>query len=379
MKKRLTLGHFVILAVVLALLVAACTPAAAPTPTTTAKPAAATPTTKPAAVVITPTAAPAKPTPEPAKLKVGSLGVLADAGNFVAFKKGYFKEQGIDVEFITFDSGAKQIAPLGTGELDAGRGAISAGLFNAIQRGIPLKIVAESASISTPPVKAYEGIMIRKDLIDAGVVKDYKDLKGKKIAVPAQGINTEAEVAKALELGGLAYGEADIQYMGMPDMITALAGKSIDGAIIAEPFVTAAVERGLAVRWKGVEEVYPGHLVSILMYSPAFIQNKPEVAKRFGVAYLKGIRDYYDAFFKDKDKKTVVSILTEMTNVKDAALYDKTAPQYVNPDGYVNAKSVAEDQDFFLATGQITQKIDLSKAIDNQYMDYAVQTLGKYR
>lgn len=379
MKKQLTLGHFVILAVVLALLGAACTPTAAPTPTPTAKPAAAAPTTKPAAAAITPTTAPTRPTPEPVKLKVGSLGVLADAGNFVAYKKGYFKEEGIDVEFVVFDSGAKQIAPLGTGEIDVGRGAISAGLFNAISRGIALKMVAESGAISTPPTKAYQALVVRKDLYDAGTVRDYKDLKGKKIGVPAQGLNVEASVARALERGGLTLKDAEVIYMGMPDMQAALSGKSLDVALTAEPFVSAAEDRGIGVRWKGDEEIYPGHLVSMVMYSPIFAQNRPEVAKRFAVAYLRGVRDYYDAFFKNKNKKEVVAILAEMTNIKDQAVYDKMAPQHVNPDGYINAKSVAEDQDFFLATGQIKEKVDLGKVIDNQYMDYAVQILGKYK
>lgn len=68
-----------------------------------------------------------------------------------------------------------------------------------------------------------------------------------------------------------------------------------------------------------------------------------------------------------------------MTNIKDAALLDRMVPQYVNPDGYINAKSIAEDQDYFVAKGQLKEKADLSKVIDNTFVDYAVQKLGKYQ
>lgn len=355
------------------LAIAACVPAAMPTPTPTSKPAAAVPAPKPAAPAPPPSAQ------EMVKLKVGGLGVLADAGNFVAYKKGYFKEQGIDVEFVIFDSGAKQIAPLGTGELDIGRGAISAGLFNAILRGIDIKIVADANTNPPAPVaKDYAAFVIRKDLADQ--IKTEKDLKGRKVGNVAKGIAPERELNKVLERGGLTEADVDVQHMGMADGMAALAGKSLDAYNgLSEPFLTQALERGVVVQWKGYSEIYPNHVISVLMYSAKFIKERPEVAKRFAVAYVKGLRDYYDAFFKNKNKKEIVAILTEMTSVKDAALYDKMGPQYVNPDGYVNVQSVADDIKWFAQTKQIDKEVDVSKAVDNSFVEYAVQKLGKYQ
>jgi hypothetical protein len=42
------------------------------------------------------------------------------------------------------------VAPLGSGELDVGGGTVSAGLYNAVARGINLKVVADQASKATP-------------------------------------------------------------------------------------------------------------------------------------------------------------------------------------------------------------------------------------
>ena len=364
-----------VLMVVLAVSLVACAPAAVPTPMPTAKPAAATPTSKPAAVA---TPVPPKPTVQPVKLKVGSLGGLSDAGNFIADKKGYFREQGIEVEFVKFNSGAQQIAPMGTGELDVGRGAITAGLFNAILRGIDIKIVADAnTTYPTRVEKDSNVIVVRKDLADQ--IKTEKDLKGRNIGRTGAGTVTEVELYRLLEKGGLTVQDVNLQFMGMPDGVAALGGKSIDAYVsLTEPSLTQALERGVAVYWKGYSEIYPNHTIAILMYPPKFTKERPEAARNYAVAYLRGVRDYYDAFFKNKNKKDIVAILTEMTDVKDPALYDKMAAQYMNPDGYVNSQTVASDAAWFFQSKQIEREVDTSKVLDNSFVDYAIQKLGKY-
>lgn len=365
-----------LLVLILATSMAACAPAAAPTPTP--QPPAVAPTAKPAAPA--PTVIPPSPTatPQPVKLKVGSLGGLSDSGVLIAFQRGYFKEQGIEVEFVKFNSGAQQIAPLGTGELDVGRGAITAGLFNAILRGIDIKIIADAnTTFPTRVDKDSNVIVVRKDLADQ--IKTEKDLKGRNIGRTGAGTVTEIELFRVLERGGLTVQDVNLQFMGMPDGVAALGGKSIDAYVsLTEPSLTQALERGVAVYWKGYSEIYPNHTIAILMYPPKFIKEKPEAARNFSVAYLRGVRDYYDAFFKNKNKKDVVAILAEMTDVKDAALYDKMTSQYMNPDGYVNSESVASDAKWFFESKQLEKEVDTTKVVDNSFMDYANQKLGKY-
>ena len=98
--------------------------------------------------VATQTAPPATSTPAPAKLKVGVLGTTGDAPLYIAFEKGYFREQNLDIEFVQFGSALDMIAPLSAKQLDVGSGGIGAGLFNAFSQGIPIKLVAET--VRTP-------------------------------------------------------------------------------------------------------------------------------------------------------------------------------------------------------------------------------------
>jgi NitT/TauT family transport system substrate-binding protein len=59
---------------------------------------------------------------EPVVVKVGAASTTSDAPIYIADKKGYFSDEGLAVTVINFRSAADMVAPLGTGELDAGRG-----------------------------------------------------------------------------------------------------------------------------------------------------------------------------------------------------------------------------------------------------------------
>src|SRR5246500_298955 len=102
------------------------------------------------------------------KVAVGTGGSASDAPFYIAYDKGFFKDEGLDVDLIVLDSGAKVIAPLGTGELDVGSGALSVGFWNALVRGIKFRIVADRGHAR--PGDLFQTMFIRKDLIDMGHV-----------------------------------------------------------------------------------------------------------------------------------------------------------------------------------------------------------------
>ena len=92
---------------------------------------------------------------EAVNVRVGIAQASSDVGLYLAEKKGYFKAEGLNVTFVPFDSGARMVAPLGAGQLDVGAGSAAAGFYNAVARGIPIKIVADKGS--TPPGYGFGG------------------------------------------------------------------------------------------------------------------------------------------------------------------------------------------------------------------------------
>jgi len=104
-----------------------------------------------------------------------------------------------------------------------------------------------------------------------------------------------------------------------------------------------------------------------------------ELARRFLIAYLRGVRAYNDAFVKGEGRADVVRILTENTGVKDPAAYERMEMAGLDPDGLLARQSLQLDMDYFRQMGYYTGPITLDELIDTSYALYAAQQLGPYR
>lgn len=315
-----------------------------------------------------------QPLNPPVAVKTGAVGALSDAGIFIAYEKGFFRDEGLDVELVTFKAGPQIIPSLATNQTQVSGLSVSPSMFNALQRGVDLKLVADKGQVSKG--FGWAALMVRSDL--AGSIKELKDLKGRTIGLPSKGVSLYTQLGKALSLGGLTVKDVNLVEIGFPEMLPAFTNKAIDASILIEPFVALLVGRGVAVRWKGVDEFYPFKAQNgVVMYSEKFAREQPEAAKRWMVAYLKGNRVYRDAVTNGADRDAVYGILARHTEVKNLALYPKMQPIDFAEDGKVEVRSLELDQDWFMQLGLQKQRTDLSKVIDYQFVDYANARLGK--
>ncbi|MEA2945760.1 MAG: NitT/TauT family transport system substrate-binding protein [Alphaproteobacteria bacterium] len=308
-------------------------------------------------------------------LKVGALGAVSDAGIFIALEKGFFRDEGLDVELVSFKAAPQILPAIATNEVQISGSAVSPALFNAFSRGIGMKLVADKGQAAKG--FGWAAIVIRSDLADT--IKDFKDLKGRKLAVLGKGVSSTTQLGKALELGGIQPNEVELIELGLPEMVAALSNKAIDGATLLEPFITFATAKHVAVSWKAMGDFLPfTGQNGVIIYSQTFAQQQPEAARRWMVAYLKGNRAYLDAVTKGTDRESINAILAKNTAVKDLALLAKIAPTGFDPNGRMEIKSLEADQDWFLKLGLQPGRTDLTKVIDYQYVDAAVARLGKH-
>jgi NitT/TauT family transport system substrate-binding protein len=303
----------------------------------------------------------------------------SDAPFYIADEKGYFEEEGLTVEFVPFDSAAKMIAPLGGGQLDVGAGAPSAGFYNAVARDVNLRIVADKGSM--PENYGYMPLLVRKELVDSGKVKDIGDLKGLKIAEPAEATATSSTLATILDSAGMSYDDVSHEFIGFGEHPAAFANGAIDAALTTEPSATVAEEQGAAVRLASPPEFYDNQQLAVVLYSDVFAKESPAVAQCFMNAYLQGARDYATAFvdgeLQGDNADEVVSIVTEATGL-DEALYRKIVPNFVNPNGEVNVESLQKDYDFFEAQGFLEDSVDIDEIVDPSFAEAAVEELGEF-
>jgi len=315
------------------------------------------------------------------ELAVGTIGASSDSPFFIADKRGYFKDEGLTVKFIRFDSAAKAMAPLGTGELAVASGATSAALYNAVRRGVPLRIVADKAK--NPPGYGFEALLVRKDIADEGKIKTLADFKGRKIAISAAGNSEDFLVEYALRKAGLTITDVEPVYLGFPQHISAFTNGGIDVSLTVEPTISSIEKAGKAVRFLGIDELYPNFETAVVFYSEKFVKERPEDAKKFMRAFLRGARDYNDALEGDRLKgpaaEQVIPILTEYSFIKNPDVYRAMRSHYVDTNGVPNVEALKDAWQFFKDKKMIDGSVTVDQVVDLSFAKWAAESLGPYK
>lgn len=310
----------------------------------------------------------------PVQIRIAEDGSPSGAGFYIAHAKGYFRELGLDVSISPFESSGDMLPAIASGDIDVAGGITGANLFNAVARGLDIRIVADKGT--NYPGRPYFGFVVRQDLADE--ITDYADLKGRRIGLFSVGTLNEYTVEKALARGGLTVDDVTLVPLGPPDMNVALANRSIDLGMQIEPLITQAERQGIAVPWKDTSEYLPDAQIAVVLASPRLVENK-NVSHRFMVAYIKGLRDYNDAFQKGQNTAAIIDILARYSEVTDPAVWRSVRVTGLNPDGYVVRENLADQYNWYRARGTVMEEVDLSKVIDMSLVDFAVEYLGEYQ
>ena len=296
-------------------------------------------------------------------VKLGDLASISNAAVYIAIEKGFFKEQGVITEISNFASAAKQVPALVAGELEVSVGSASAGLFNAVAQQAPFRIVADKGQ--TREGFGFSLLTVRKDLVDSGQVKSFRDLKGKKIAVLAKGNIQHYLVGKMAEEVGLTINDVDLTFLDAPAQVTAFETKAIDASYAVEPWPARFAERGVAVRFRTPDQVKGlGPVqIGVIIYSGKFIKERKPVAQRWMNAYLKAAELFHKNGTKDP---TIAAILEKYTKVP-AKVIQTAIPPYQDPSGRPLVENLADQAQWFARNG-MQQKINIENALDLSFL-----------
>jgi NitT/TauT family transport system substrate-binding protein len=354
---------------VAALLLAACAPAAGGRPAVVATATAAPATSAPAAA---PTSAPAAG-PETIKYAAGTS--VSSAGVFIGIDRGYYREVGLEIEIVPFSNAAEMIQPIAASQVDVANADTGAGIFNALARGLPLRFVADGNH--TEPGHSSLAWVVRKDLVDSGAVRELPDLRGRKLSPIARGSLVDSLGYRTLARAGLQPSDVEIEYVTFTDVLPALANQALDAAILNEPLVTSAVEQGLGVRWRGMDDLFGTFQGTLIIYSPTMVTQRQDAGRRFMVGYLRSLRDYLDAFNGGKDLDAVLAILTKYTAIKDPAVYRKIVVPAFDANGQMNPQSIKDLQQWYVENGFVQTPVALDEFFDTSYLEHALGIVGR--
>ncbi|QDP41866.1 ABC transporter substrate-binding protein [Radiobacillus deserti] len=319
---------------------------------------------------------PLAPLKEPETVVIAEDGSASGAGFYIAKEKGYFEEYGINVKFVTFGNSDEMLPAVAAGEVDVAGGISSASFFNSIAQGIDVRMIADKGH--NIKGKSYFSFVIRKDLQDE--IQSYEDFKGKKVAVSTRNAVDDYIFQKMIEHAGLT--RDDVEFVLMSDfgnMMSSMGNKTVDAALQIEPLITQGTEQDIHVRFGDATDFAPKAQIAMVLGSPKFMDERREVAKRFMAAYLRGVRDYNDAFVKEKgNKDEIIDIMTKYTAVKDPKVWKKVGVTGLNPNGDMFVDNIKEQYEFYKENGAIRGDLDIDQVVDLSLVEEVVDIIGKY-
>jgi len=306
-------------------------------------------------------------------VRIGMARSTSNSAELMATNKGYFKQFGIKLEIEDIESSANVIALLAQGRLNMVAGGISAGYFNAIEKNLPVTIVADR--VSTP---IRHNLMIRPDLKDQ--VKSFKDLKGKVVASNGTGSVSTYEVGKMLEREGLTIADVEIKVIPFPQMAVAFANKAIDAAIVIPPFVWSFEDQKIAVKFGEADDlIQPSPMtIAVIMVNTDWAKQNKELLNNYFIAWLRGAREYCQAFHGSAARAEVIDALVKSGTERRPELLQKYPWPARSPNGQLNVASLLDIQAWFLKNKMITAQFPAERLVDMSYIQNAAKKLGPF-
>jgi NitT/TauT family transport system substrate-binding protein len=249
---------------------------------------------------------------------------IGQAPYYIAVDKGYFTDEGIKVESTDTRSALDTIAPLATGRLDVGFGALTSGFFNAAHQGFDLRIVA-AVGIQGPIMATQP--LIRKALWDDGTIRSAKDYRGRKVAINAPGDITEYFLDLMLKKYGMTIKDADVVPLGFAEQTVAFKNGAIDAGFLPEPLGTTAQMAGYAALDVPDEGAAAGTITTFVFFGTKFMHDRPKVALGFLRALIRGARDAQGPYLKDPE---IAASIAQQTGLKVDAI-ERSTPYAIDP------------------------------------------------
>ena len=308
-------------------------------------------------------------TKEPAMIKVVFLPYLSNAPFFIAQEEGYFKEQGLTIEFAEISRSSEAIPALEKGEVDVVGGALSVGLLNAIYRGANIKLVADKGHVPTTGCGSTSFIA-SNNFLNAHSSKDPSELNAARI-----GANPVGFVGYMLDIhlkqGNLSLDDIDIFNNKEPDQFQALQDGTLDLMSASEPWVTRVIQAGLGEIWVSDVEVVPDSCFTLVWYGPNFLSDDNDLGNRFMVAYLKGV-----AQFNQGKTERNVEIIVKHTGLEEE-LIRSACWVSINNDGQINTSKINDFQNWAFDKKLIDSILLEEQVWDSSFIEYAMEELGK--
>ena len=304
-------------------------------------------------------------------LGVGGKPLLYYLPLTIAERKGYFKEEGLEVEINDFGGGAKSLQALIGGSVDVVTGAYEH-TIRMQAKGQDVRAVTE--------LGRFPAIVLAVKKEKAGQVKSAADFKGLKIGVTAPGSSTALTAQYAMVKAGLK--PTDAAFIGVGSGASAVAAMQqgeIDvishlDPVIAKLEADGAIQVLIDTRTEaGTRALFGGSNPAATLYlKKDFIDANPATTQRLVNAFVKSLK-----YLQTAKPEEIAETVPPEYHLGDKPLYLKAVQNSLESysrDGIVPRSGMESVMDMLkqLDPELKEAKVDLAATFDERFVRKAV-------
>jgi NitT/TauT family transport system substrate-binding protein len=299
----------------------------------------------------------ALPQQSPAKIIVGLSSVnVAFLPVYATEAKGFFKDEGLDVFLVLFNSGATNLQALIGGDIQI-MGSAFVETIGGRAAGVDVKNFWGVCNIM--PFQLYS----QPDF------KSMKQAKGKRFAISRFGSLTDFLTRATLRHFGVDPKDVTILQIGStPARFAALSAKAVDASVVWFPVTEIAKTQGYN-KLLDLKEIFPEWPYETFAARESYLGKERDQVTKFIRAYQKGVRYTLD------NKSDAVKIMGKYVKLDPAyapAGYDEYRDSFPL-NGQIAEKVIPAVIEEEFQTGRIKKKVTVEDMVDRSF----IKALGK--
>jgi len=315
-------------------------------------------------------APPAARAAEKVTVGIGGVGLMVYLPTALAKSKGFFEEEGLDVEILDIKGGGSQAASA----LIGGSVDFSA---NAIDHAIKAKVQKKDLVAVHSHVRlAMMALVVANK--HKGEIKSIADLKGRPVGVTSPGSQTHMILGYLLAKNGVKPEDVKIIGAGGNTMPLALEKDSVHAGMMLDPFFTAFLKQGKGFALvdmftiKGTQAAMGGDVQgTTLLTRPDVIAKRPAVVQKMVNALVKA-----NKLIASSSGDAMAALLPKEL-AGDPKLYAESfehAKEGFPPDSLVSKEGVARVIETMRVFGAVPAdvKLEPESVYDNRYVQKAL-------
>jgi NitT/TauT family transport system substrate-binding protein len=277
----------------------------------------------------------------------------------IAKFKGYYQQEGLDVEFLVGKGGVDVAKQVGAGNADLGGGMGDTSMI-VRSNDVPVKAVA---------LLGGGGLMLLAVRQDSSI-KGPQDLKGKAISTIAYGDTTFYALLGVLASVGLTKDDVSAQALGPAGVSQMLINGNVQACACIPEWIILAEDAGVKLDIYPSNKYFPS-MAQAIIASDKTINERPEAVRKFVRATLKAL----DELRKDPEEMTKVYLQAIPSQKAKEDYLVRVFKQYAEHIyggqprlGVMDRAKLAKLEEFYLSQGIIHAKPPVDELFTNDFL-----------